>query len=419
MKRTNSITLVVIFLLTVLSISGCFKQEETPLMVFNGKATHTIQQVFDLHSLGEDASLITDDIIITGIVVSTDEFGICYKEIFIQDGTGGISIRTSNSSYYNKYRIGQRVYVKCKDLYLGSYIARNKNTGWYQLGLWGNGQMQYIPGNIENRHVFRSGIPEPKPILKTIKSIDDVNRINDFHTLVKLTNCTFVDANGSNTLYDVSLTYSSVSRNIKLESGNKDIIARISQYCTFGDSIIPSGPLNITGILTMYGTDIQLYICSWSDIERIPPPGGTTIAIYDMNSNPFDLGWTNNSVQGSEVWKYSSLLKQIGIAGSSSEQTECRLVSPKLNFATNKDVTLYLTSSNFNGIAGKDNLQLLYTSNGTNWSSLDIPLIPIEFEEIAVSIPKNLLSPDFQIAFKYIDNKSSRWTISKIEFKVK
>jgi len=416
----NRIPLISALLILIITVTGCFKQEEAPLMIFDGKETHTLQQLFSLHNLGDNATLITDSIIITGIVVSTDQYGSCYKEIFIQDETGGISIRTSNTAYYNKYRVGQRVYVKCKDLYLGSYISGTR-TGWYQLGLWGNGQMQYIPTDIENRHVFRSEIPNPKPEPKIIRNASDnasdVDLGRDYHTLVKLTNCTFVDANGSNTYYDISQGYSSISRNIKLESGNKNIIARISMYCTFGDSLLPTGPLNITGILSMFGSDIQLFICSLSDVEHLSPPGAI-LAKYDMSSNPFDLGWTNKRIQGNTDWIYRSLYKRVGINGTSGEQTECSFVSPKLDFNGKKNVTLYFTSENFND-ATTDNLQLQYTANGTNWQTLPLPLISSELQEIAVSIPDNALTPDFQIAFRYRDNRNSGWTITNIEFRTK
>lgn len=418
MKTLKNLKIYTLLLIVSFSVSSCFEPEEIPLLEYHGEATHTISELVELYTLGTvPATLITDSIIISGIVTSTDEFGSCYKEIYIQDSTGGISIKTANSTYFNKFRVGQRVFVECKDLYLGCYIANNGNTGWYQLGLWGNNEMQYIPTNIENRHIFRSGHILPEPTPKELHSTSDITEA-DFHTLVKLVNCEFVDANGTNLYFDNAQGWSAINRNIKLETGNGQIIARISQYIHWGDSILPQGKLNVKGVLTMYGSDVQLVIRSINDVELLPPPGGTVVFTYDMQTSPFNQGWTNNSVQGTNVWTYNSTFKNVLITGTTANMTECWFVSPTLNFGAYRNIKLFFTHSNFNGLADQTNLQLYYTTNGTNWTQLTIPSLPSTPTEMSVQLPDGAISnPNFRIAFKYLDNKNSNWAISNIQFK--
>lgn len=411
-----NIFLVIAFFATV--CSSCNKPEEIPVETYSGEATHTIAELFQYHTLGvKPATLITDKVVIKGVVISTDKHGSCYKEIFIQDETGGISIRTANSAYYNKYRIGQTIYVECQGLYLGSYIANNGNSGWYQLGLWGNDEMQYIPSNVEMRHIFRSGILVPEPAPKVIRSTNNITEA-DFHTLVELPNCSFVDANGSNLYFDASQGYSTINRNIQLENGNTKIIARISQYIDWADEVLPEGKLNIKGILTKYGSDYQLMLRSINDVTVLPPPGGYVVFQYNMESSPFSMGWSNQSVAGTAQWEYKPDYKVVTITGSTSEMTDCYLVSPQLDFGSYRNVKLYFTHRNFNGLGTADQFRLYYSTIDGEWIPLEIPTLPSSFTETVIPIPDEAVSkPTFRIGFRYTDQKNSNWAINNIQFK--
>ena len=66
---------------------------------------------------------------IKGQVISTDITGNIYRELYIQDQTGGIDVKIGKSSLYSEYKLGQWVYVKCSGLTLGAY------NGMPQLGM--------------------------------------------------------------------------------------------------------------------------------------------------------------------------------------------------------------------------------------------------------------------------------------------
>lgn len=258
-------------------------------------------------------------------------------------------------------------------------------------------------------------LPEPAP--KILHSKNDITDA-DYHTLVELVNCEFVDANGTNLYFDAAQGWSAINRNIKLESGSGQIIARISQYINWGDSILPQGKLNIKGVLTKFGSDAQLVIRTINDVKVLPPPGGTLLFAYDMQTTPFDQGWTNNSVQGTNVWNYNPGYKIVQISGTTSNLTECWLVSPTLNFGTHRNIKLLFTHNNFNGLADASNLQLFYSIDGTNWTPLIIPSLPNSFTESSIQLPDAAIAnPNFRVAFKYMDNKNSNWAISNIQFK--
>lgn len=148
--------------------------------------THTIAQLVSLYTPGKPV-VITDDVVIAGRVISSDRRGNFYKQIFLQDETGGIELKLGKNSLYNEYKPGQMVYVKVgpgdktAGLTLASYGYKTGNYG-------GNGMPQigseFHPGEyavtyessyimsdrIIKDHVFRGpydDIVEQKPVVIT------------------------------------------------------------------------------------------------------------------------------------------------------------------------------------------------------------------------------------------------------------
>ena len=389
------------FLIIILGIllPACFKPEVAPPLEFNGEANMTIAELHLLRTLSaKPATFIDTDIIITGIVTSTDQFGSSYRELFFQDETGGISIRIANTSYHTRYRIGQRIFVSVKGLYLGNY-TNNAGTafGFYQLGLWGNGGMINLPNNVEIRHIFRSGVPGAPPAPKIITKQSDIEE-GDYHTLVKLVNCYFIEANGETKYYEERLVLGGAANQIiRFNLGAGEVAARISSYNTFANNILPSGALNITGLLTKFGNTSQLIIRSIDDVEVLPPV--KILRSFDMTTDPFLQGWENRQIAGTDTWTYYTANNHVRVQPPSGNETECWFVSPKFNFTGEKDIAL---SFNYRLTAGtSENLQLRYTIDGTNWEQLDFTP-QTGTTETTIRLNDNIATnPNFQIAFQY------------------
>ena len=105
---------------------------------------------------------ITENIWIKGQVVSDDKSGNLYREIYLQDATGGIDLKLGKSALYSDYKLGQWVYVKCTDLCIGAY------NGMPQLGLEPDStttneyETSYIDVQaVINNHVFRGAYDTP------------------------------------------------------------------------------------------------------------------------------------------------------------------------------------------------------------------------------------------------------------------
>ena len=106
---------------------------------------------------------------IKGQVISSDLTGNVYRELYIQDETGGIDVKIGKSSLYSEYTLGQWVYVYCDGLTLGAY------NGMPQLGLspdetsTNEYETSYIDHQaIINQHIFRGEQAEPlQPVVVT------------------------------------------------------------------------------------------------------------------------------------------------------------------------------------------------------------------------------------------------------------
>jgi len=421
MKKISLLIITLFFL-----FAACFKPEIAPPLDYQGKANMTIAEFQKLRTLGTEQSTYIDTIaIISGIVTSTDQFGSCYKEIFLQDSTGGISIRTSNTSYYTKYPVGQRIFVKAKGLYLGNYVSGN-NYGFYRIGQYGgDGGAQDLSLTDENKHVFRSGVPGKRPAPKIITQASDINTNvgGDYHTLVKLVNCRFANAKDGNKYYEEKFVLGGAANQpIILSSGTGQVIARISSpvYCSFANDTMPEGALNITGILTRFGGDNnptnQFIICSINDVEVIPP--AEILKKYDMTTDPFSQGWTNKQVIGETVWTYYLSDKNVRIRPQTGNDTECWLVSPKFNFSGKKNITLTFNYRLTDGTS--ENAQVLYTVDGKTWNLLDfIPKISTTDATILLD-NQMATNPNLQIAFKYkTTNLYPMWVLNSIVFESK
>ena len=100
---------------------------ENDLPGFGGTWT-TIKDLKSAYKSGKPEE-ISGNVWIKGQVVSSDKTGNIYRELYIQDETGGIDLKLGKSSLYSEYSLGQWVYVYCDGLTLGAY------NGMPQLGL--------------------------------------------------------------------------------------------------------------------------------------------------------------------------------------------------------------------------------------------------------------------------------------------
>ncbi len=255
MYKLNQIGLLVAFLALSLFMWSCVDQDfdEPPVPILPDiSANTTIADLKALHTIGEQDRLIEEDIIINGIVVANDRSGNFFKNIILQDETGGIELRLNATGLYNDFPVGREVFVWCKDLYIGDF------NGVIQLnGSEGEG----IEEVLIPRHVIAGEREEA--VSPGIVAIDDLSD-DLISTLVQLENVQFEDS-------DVNVTYADatdrLSVNLVIEDCNgSQIILRSSGFADFASELTPSGNGTLTAVYSVFGNTKQLYIRDLDDV---------------------------------------------------------------------------------------------------------------------------------------------------------
>ena len=267
--------------LTILALSlfatSCMNEFDKPLFSdapFGnneiGAATHTIAQLKEKYNstiTGNSVQQITEEIVIEGVVVANDESGNVYKQFIINDATGAMVIGVNDVGLYAMVPKGQRVRIACKDLYIGGYGKMAQIGGLY------NGKVGRMNRYIYPQHVRLIGIPDPtqeemQPTVIDASFFTNENK-NTLAKFVRLENVSITEANGTETWAPEEKKNSSnvVERNIKM--GNTKVVLRMSTYADFANEAIPTGNLNINGVMTRYNDYWQFVISHTTDIETV------------------------------------------------------------------------------------------------------------------------------------------------------
>lgn len=165
----------------------------------------TITSIADLKDMYKNKPLtIMDNIWIKGKVISSDQSGNIYNEVYIQDGKSekdgaAITVKLGKSSLYNEYELGRWIYVRCKGLTLGAY------NGMLQLGMGpdetSSNEYETSYLNMQamiDAHVFRGFLDEPfKPVTLDETALNTAIRVGAsdhiWGKVVKISGVTYGD----------------------------------------------------------------------------------------------------------------------------------------------------------------------------------------------------------------------------------
>ncbi|MBQ7947395.1 MAG: hypothetical protein IJ277_04440 [Bacteroidaceae bacterium] len=196
---------------------------------------------------------ITEDIIISGVVVSNDITGNVYKQVVISDGEDAIILGINTSGLYATLPIGQMVTLSCKGLSMGGYcylpqIGVPYNTEKYGI------QIGRMSKQVLEEHIKLIGEPnenysELVPVELTEEFLSNSANKDLCPRYVIMKGVEFQGADGK----EVYVPGDEIQeRYVKI--GKQQIIFRLSNYADFAKMVMPTGKLNITGVLTRYKT---------------------------------------------------------------------------------------------------------------------------------------------------------------------
>lgn len=265
MNKILKLTTTVILVVTAFTFNACKKNFDNPPGPSDPAivANTSIKDLKALHTGNGTYDIITSDLIISGTVVADDKSGNLYKQLFIQDSTGGLQILLDANSLYGTYPVGRKIYIKCKDLCISDY------NGTMELGvktlIAGNPGIDGIPSNVISKFVIGGSLNNAvTPIVVTQSQLSTNMQDKYLGCLIQLNNYEF---------YDTTLTFSDTSaykitQNTDIKNCNgESITIRTSAYASFAGKRVPAGKGSVVAIYTTFGTTRQLLLRSDEDVK--------------------------------------------------------------------------------------------------------------------------------------------------------
>lgn len=381
------------FVLATAVLLSCDRDFEAPPLtepVYTGDgANMTIAKLKTLYAGITDPALIDVDYIIKATVTGNDISGNIYKQIYIQDETGGINMGVDQNSIFTEFRVGQEIYVHLKGLYMVMYGEQ------LQIG-YGDTNANRIPWEIFNFYVYKNKWPQAENAIPKTISLSQLDQ-SIVNTLVKLENVYFVDGGK----LPFSESDATTNRTLKDGDGNS-IIVRNSNYADFAADILPDGGGTLIAILSKYRADWQLYLRSAEDCQNFGQPipdGGTTdptvpgITTYysetfgtaDVSARPLIADYTG--FDNKDV-KYSD------ISGAVSVRTTTTFNTPHLWFPAGRDG--YLTIEGIDTSSGTDEILVLNYELTANLydagSEMNLNAMAVTVDGTAMDVPGQVVS---------------------------
>lgn len=316
-------------------------------------------------------AVISDDIVVAGIVVMNDKNGNYHSKIVIEDNSGGIEVLLDQSSLYNDYPVGRKVYIKCRGLRLGNF-GGNPQLGYTTDN---TGAVTNIPAGLINDFVVKASYPNVIiPDTLTITQLTDTSfSYKHLNTLIAVKDVEFADIGIS--YAQAGSVASATGLTINDCSGNA-IVLRTSGFAQFQPYKVPFGNGTITGIFTRYKNDLQLYIRDTTDVhfnaERCD--GGNRVLLNQDFSTLTDnavialTDWYNFSETGERkftkgVFQSDVYAKISAYGGTVPPVVKSWLITPAVNLNGRTNVKLTFKTKD-----GFDNGATLKAYASTNYA---------------------------------------------------
>lgn len=221
-----------------------------------------------------DTVAIHEDVQIKGIVTANDIEGNVYNEICVEDATGGILVCISSGGLYSYLPEGQEILVSLKGLYIGYYGNQA------QIGMpYTNKSGKVFPSRM-NRSLWQSkfkiiGTADPSRVqpeefdLSRLKDVDYVRSHSGRVMTVK--GIEIAEADGKAVWADEASkdAGNGVNRTLVINGKkNSNTVVRSSTYADFAAEVVPSGKMDITGVFTVYSSNLGKYAPIWQILVR-------------------------------------------------------------------------------------------------------------------------------------------------------
>lgn len=344
--------IVSLLFLTAVLITGCEKDFDSPPVkelpegnILTIDSVRNIYTAFDI--------TIVDDYSVYGTVTADETFGNFYKELYIQDETNAIKLDLTSSS---DYFVGDKLRISLK----GTTITRDNN-------------MIVISEVDPAIHIVKqSSGEEITPEVVTISDLTITSIYTPYQSrLVQINDVEFKCADVCNSWAD-PIAQSDENREL-IDTSGFDLIVRSSGFSSFAGEQLPFGKGPIIGIVTQYGTTLQLSIRNPAEFtmqgtRKTSCPNCPTY-IYTKNWDNGDLtsgGWTTQYPTPNNSWytdNFPGTNYYAVIDNTSSKLVgESWLISPNFNLNSTSTPQFNFSTAARSGTSSTS-LQIMISNN--------------------------------------------------------
>lgn len=254
----------------LLIIASCNRKFDVPPSNADPEidVTMTIMELKARYTAIGDFKRIDEDEIISGVVIADDASGNFYKQVVIQDETGGLPVLLEGNNLYTQFPVGRRIFLKLKGLMLGDYggtiqlgIDSSRSDDGRFLNLTG------IPQAMFDQYIIKGSFHNTI-IPKVVKPSDFTKSLNDplLSTLVQIENAEFKDADINKTYADPSKNTSAINFTINT-CDRQSIVLRNSSYARFAGINVPDGNGVLIGVPSVFNGTLQIFIRDTADVQ--------------------------------------------------------------------------------------------------------------------------------------------------------
>lgn len=276
MKKITYILSAVLLILS-LGVSSCMDDFETPV-TGNAYGNNTIieQRTTSIANLKQKYATviadnqyqpITEETRIVGVVIGDDESGNLYKQLIVGDETGSIIVGINSTGLYAYCPVGQKVVIDCRGLNIGGY-GKQAQLGTTYKGSIGRMDLAVWVNHVRLLNEPKLWYDELIPLEFTGAELQAYNK-DLAPLLVTFKNVTIREADGTSIFApDADKDGGNgVNRTLVLDD-NSTLTFRTSAYCNFANEVMPTGSVNVTGILSRYNNSWQIVSRTYNDIQR-------------------------------------------------------------------------------------------------------------------------------------------------------
>ena len=255
-----------------IGLGNKYLQETNVISIAQLKQNYSAQINTDYRN-GTPYKLIDKDLQIKGVVTGNDISGNLYNKISVDDGTGAIIIAIGEGGLRGKFPVGTELLINLRGLSVGSDKGKQATIGTpyfqnYKTNTGDTTQVSFVSRmslHLWNQHykIIASG-KSVQPIEYNSTWSIASNGLLYGGKLVTIKNVTFRGADGKKKYYDASNKGS-----VYFTQYGNSIYLYNSQYASFAGNPLPTGTVNVTGIMIRYNNTWELIIRNINDVEEV------------------------------------------------------------------------------------------------------------------------------------------------------